>query len=30
MLAMGDTCVFEMIDFKAKTCLAFARVYVYR
>lgn len=30
MLAMGDIYVFEMIGFKAKTRLAFARVYVYR
>lgn len=28
MLAMGDIYVFEMIGFKAKTHLAFARVYV--
>ena len=30
MLAVGDVCVFEMIGLKAKTRLAFARVYVYR
>ena len=30
MLAMGDICVFDMVVLKAKTRLAFARVYVYR